>query len=156
MTSAAVVSFPTVGMISKVWAVSRAVYLCNGRINIAGHTPMNRGCFVEHVSPDRFLYLGVRISTTTGLRFSTGRLAFAAIIAFPMAITEVTQLWISPAREVIVGILCGGLMMMIPPSTSDGTTLLTALKICMHCLLEHASLLWQPKPQMLSAPFMKG
>jgi hypothetical protein len=60
---------------------------------------------------------------------------------------EITQLWdIAQARvcEVIVGILCGGMMMMILPSTSDGTTLITALKTMHSRLLEHASLLWQP------------
>lgn len=59
----------------------------------------------------------------------------AAIIAFPMVnITEASQLWdIAQARvcEVIVGILCGGMMMMILPSSSDATALLTALKTCM-------------------------
>ena len=73
----------------------------------------------------------------------------AAIIAFPMVNTvEITQLWdIAQARvcEVIVGILCGGVMMMILPSTSDGITLLTALKNMHSRLLEHASLLWQPE-----------
>ncbi len=58
----------------------------------------------------------------------------AAIIAFPMVnITEASQLWdIAQARvcEVIVGILCGGMMMMILPSSSDATALLTALKTC--------------------------
>lgn len=47
--------------------------------------------------------------------------------------------------EVMVGILCGGMMMMILPSTSDGTALLTALKNMHARLLEHASLLWQPE-----------
>ena len=35
-------------------------------------------------------------------------------------------------------------MMMILPSTSDGTALITALKTMHTRLLEHASLLWQP------------
>lgn len=47
--------------------------------------------------------------------------------------------------EVIVGILCGGMMMMILPSSSDATALLTALKNMHARLLEHASLLWQPE-----------
>lgn len=75
--------------------------------------------------------------------------ATAAIIAFPMVnITEASQLWdIAQARvcEVIVGILCGGMMMMILPSSSDATALLTALKNMHARLLEHASLLWQPE-----------
>ena len=63
-------------------------------------------------------------------------------------ITEASQLWdIAQARvcEVIVGILCGGMMMMILPSSSDATALLTALKNMHARLLEHASLLWQPE-----------
>ncbi len=73
----------------------------------------------------------------------------AAIISLPMVnITEASQLWdIAQARvcEVIVGILCGGMMMMILPSSSDATALLTALKNMHARLLEHASLLWQPE-----------
>ncbi|WP_204320959.1 FUSC family protein, partial [Enterobacter hormaechei] len=49
----------------------------------------------------------------------------AAIIAFPVVnVLDTTELWdIAQARvcEVIVGILSGGFMMMILPSTSDGT-----------------------------------
>ncbi|WP_190321692.1 FUSC family protein, partial [Enterobacter hormaechei] len=71
-----------------------------------------------------------------------------AIIAFPVVnVLDTTELWdIAQARvcEVIVGILCGGFMMMILPSTSDGTALITALKTMHTRLLEHASLLWQP------------
>lgn len=72
----------------------------------------------------------------------------AAIIAFPVInILDITQLWdIAQARvcEVIIGILSGGVMMMILPSTSDGTALISALKAMHARLLEHASLLWQP------------
>ena len=72
----------------------------------------------------------------------------AAIIAFPVVnVLDTTELWdIAQARvcEVIVGILSGGFMMMILPSTSDGTALITALKTMHTRLLEHASLLWQP------------
>ena len=45
----------------------------------------------------------------------------------------------------ITGILCGGLMMMILPSTSDGETLLTSLRRMQLRLLEHAAMLWQPE-----------
>lgn len=72
----------------------------------------------------------------------------AAIIAFLVVnVLDTTELWdIAQARvcEVIVGILSGGFMMMILPSTSDGTALITALKTMHTRLLEHASLLWQP------------
>lgn len=73
----------------------------------------------------------------------------AAIIAFPVVnVLDTTELWdIAQARvcEVIVGILSGGFMMMILPSTSDGSALITALKTMHTRLLEHASLLWQPE-----------
>mgnify|MGYP000621120348 CR=1 FL=1 len=64
-----------------------------------------------------------------------------------MNVLDTTELWdIAQARvcEVIVGILSGGFMMMILPSTSDGTALITALKTMHTRLLDHASLLWQP------------
>lgn len=72
-----------------------------------------------------------------------------AIIAFPVInISDSYELWViaqSRVCEVIVGIFCGGLMMMILPSTSDGSNLLTALKTMHARLLEHASLLWVPE-----------
>ncbi|MBF9186650.1 FUSC family protein, partial [Klebsiella pneumoniae] len=72
-----------------------------------------------------------------------------AIIVFPVInISDSYELWViaqSRVCEVIVGILCGGLMMMILPSTSDGSNLLTALKTMHARLLEHASLLWVPE-----------
>lgn len=103
----------------------------------------------EHVGVDRFLYWAcAHFTNNVAYAFQLAGYT-AAIIAFPMVNTvEITQLWdIAQARvcEVIVGILCGGVMMMILPSTSDGITLLTALKNMHSRLLEHASLLWQPE-----------
>lgn len=70
-----------------------------------------------------------------------------AIIAFSTVNTAGTQqiFDIAQARvcEVITGILCGGLMMMLLPSTSDGEALLTSLRRMQSRLLEHAELLWQ-------------
>ncbi len=73
----------------------------------------------------------------------------AAIIAFgTVNVTDTQQIFdIAQARvcEVITGILCGGLMMMILPSTSDGEALLTSLRRMQLRLLEHAAMLWQPE-----------
>ncbi|VTR58596.1 p-hydroxybenzoic acid efflux pump subunit AaeB [Serratia fonticola] len=73
----------------------------------------------------------------------------AAIIVFgTVNITDTQQIFdITQARvcEVITGILCGGLMMMILPSTSDGETLLVSLRRMHLRLLEHAAMLWQPE-----------
>lgn len=152
MTSAAVVSFPTVGgVISKsLGRIAGSLLGATAALIIAGHTLNEPWLFLLSMS----VWIGF---CTWACAHFTNNVAYAfqlagytaAIIAFPMVhITEVTQLWdIAQARvcEVIVGILCGGLMMMILPSTSDGTTLLTALKNMHARLLEHASLLWQPE-----------
>ncbi len=81
----------------------------------------------------------------------------AAIIAFscvnvtdPQHIFDIAQARVS---EVIIGILCGGLMMMILPSTSDSETLLQSLRKSQTRLLEHAQLLWlgEANPDVRSA-----
>ncbi len=152
MTSAAVVSFPTVGgVISKsLGRVAGSLLGATAALIIAGHTLNEPWLFLLSMS----VWIGF---CTWACAHFTNNVAYAfqlagytaAIIAFPMVNTiEITQLWdIAQARvcEVIVGILCGGMMMMILPSTSDGTTLLTALKNMHSRLLEHASLLWQPE-----------
>ena len=152
MTSAAVVSFPTVGgVISKsLGRVAGSLLGATAALIIAGHTLNEPWLFLLSMS----VWIGF---CTWACAHFTNNVAYAfqlagytaAIIAFPMVNTvEITQLWdIAQARvcEVIVGILCGGVMMMILPSTSDGITLLTALKNMHSRLLEHASLLWQPE-----------
>lgn len=83
---------------------------------------------------DRFLYRAcAQFSNNVAYAFQLAGYT-AAIIAFPVVnITDTTELWdIARARvcEVLLGICCGGMMMMIMPSTSDGTALLSALKRC--------------------------
>lgn len=152
MTSAAVVSFPTVGgVISKsLGRIAGSLLGATAALIIAGHTLNEPWLFLFSMAA----WIGF---CTWACAHFTNNAAYAfqlsgytaAIIAFPMVnIVEITQLWdIAQARvcEVIVGILCGGMMMMILPSTSDGTALLTALKNMHARLLEHASLLWQPE-----------
>lgn len=151
MTSAAVVSFPTVGgVISKsLGRIAGSLLGATAALILAGHTLNEPWLFLLSMSA----WIGF---CTWACAHFTNNVAYAfqlagytaAIIAFPMVnIVDITQLWdIAQARvcEVIVGILCGGMMMMILPSTSDGTALLTALKNMHARLLEHASLLWQP------------
>ncbi len=95
------------------------------------------------------MHLGLRpVHQQRRLRLQLAGYA-CAIIAFPVInISDSYELSViaqSRVCEVIVGILCGGLMMMILPSTSDGSNLLTALKTMHARLLEHASLLWVPE-----------
>ncbi len=151
MTSAAVVSFPTVGgVISKSFGrIAGSLLGACAALLLAGHTLNEPGCFCS-VSP-----AGWRSARACALFTNNVAYAFqlagytCAIIAFPVInISDSYELWViaqSRVCEVIVGILCGGLMMMILPSTSDGSNLLTALKTMHARLLEHASLLWVPE-----------
>lgn len=152
MTSAAVVSFPTVGgVISKsLGRVAGSLLGATAALIIAGHTLNEPWLFLLSMSAWIGLCTWACAHFTNNVAYAFQLAGYtAAIIAFPMVNTvEITQLWdIAQARvcEVLVGILCGGMMMMILPSTSDGTTLLTALKNMHARLLEHASLLWQPE-----------
>lgn len=152
MTSAAVVSFPTVGgVISKsLGRIAGSLLGATAALILAGHTLNEPWLFLLSMAA----WIGF---CTWACAHFTNNVAYAfqlagytaAIIAFPMVhISEITQLWgIAQARvcEVIVGILCGATMMMILPSTSDGTALLTALKNMHARLLEHASQLWRPE-----------
>ncbi|MFW0975081.1 FUSC family protein [Leclercia pneumoniae] len=151
MTSAAVVSFPTVGgVISKsLGRVAGSLLGATAALIIAGHTLNDPWLFLFCMAT----WLGV---CTWACAHFTNNVAYAfqlagytaAIIAFPVInILDTTELWdMAQARvcEVMLGILCGGLMMMILPSTSDGTALITALQNMHARLLEHARLLWQP------------
>ncbi|MDF2776942.1 MAG: hypothetical protein K0S90_465, partial [Enterobacteriaceae bacterium] len=152
MTSAAVVSFPTVGgVISKsLGRIAGSLLGATAALIIAGNTLNEPWFFMVSMAA----WLGL---CTWACAYFTNNVAYAfqlsgytaAIIAFPTVnLIDTVQLWdIAQARvcEVVLGILCGGVMMMILPSTSDGTTLLTALKNMHARLLEHAGLLWQPE-----------
>lgn len=152
MTSAAVVSFPTVGgVISKsLGRIAGSLLGASAALLIAGLTMTDPWFFLFSISA----WLGF---CTWACAMYTNNVAYAfqlagytcAIIVFPVInLVDVNELWeIAQSRvcEVIVGILCGGLMMMILPSTSDGTALITALKNMHARILEHASLMWQPQ-----------
>jgi uncharacterized membrane protein YccC len=149
MTSAAVVSFPTVGgVISK--SLGRVVGSLIGAmaaVVITGLGISDPWLFSFLIA----LWLGL-CTYISNLYQNNVSYAFAlagytaAIIAFscvnvvdPQHIFDIAQARVS---EVIIGILCGGLMMMILPSTSDSETLLQSLRKTQTRLLEHAQLLW--------------
>jgi len=151
MTSAAVVSFPTVGgVISKsLGRVAGSLLGATAALLLAGHTLNDPWLFLLSMSAWLGLCTWACAHFTNNVAYAFQLAGYtAAIIAFPVVnVLDTTELWdIAQARvcEVMVGILCGGVMMMILPSTSDGTTLITALKTMHARLLEHASLLWQP------------
>ncbi|HDI3031652.1 TPA: FUSC family protein [Cronobacter turicensis] len=152
MTSAAVVSFPTVGgVISKsLGRIVGSLLGASAALIIAGHTLNDPWLFTWAMA----LWLAF-CTWVSGYFHNNAAYAFqlagytAAIIAFPLVNTiETTELWdIAQSRvcEVIVGILCGGLMMMVMPGQPDSVTFLGALRKMQARLLEHASLLWKPQ-----------
>ncbi|MDY0970920.1 FUSC family protein [Siccibacter turicensis] len=150
MTSAAVVSFPTVGgVISKsLGRIAGSLLGASASLIIAGHALNDPWLFTFAMAG----WLGVCTWAASHFQ-NNSAYAFqlagytAAIIAFSLINTvDITALWdLAQARvcEVIIGILCGGLMMMVMPGTADGNTFISALKNMHGRLLEHASLLWQ-------------
>ena len=151
LTSAAVVSFPTVGgVISKsIGRIFGSLMGAAASVAIAGH------CLNDPRLFTLFIAAGSGCAPISNHYQNNVSYAFAlagytaAIIAFgTVNVTDTQQIFdIAQARvcEVITGILCGGLMMMILPSTSDGETLLTSLRRMQLRLLEHAAMLWQPE-----------
>lgn len=150
LTSAAVVNFPTIGgVISK--SLGRIIGSFIGALVsliIAGNCLNDPWLFTFFIAG----WIGL---CTFAANHYQNNVAYAfslagyttAIIAFSIVnTTSALQIFdIAQARvcEVITGILCGGLMMMILPSTSDGDTLLSSLRHIHQQLLKHATLLWQ-------------
>lgn len=152
LTSAAVVSFPTVGgVISKsIGRVFGNLVGAAASVAIAGHCLNDPWLFTLFIAAWIGLctYISNHYQNNVSYAFALAGYT-AAIIAFSTVnVTDTQQIFdIAQARvcEVITGILCGGLMMMILPSTSDGETLLTSLRRMHLRLLEHAAMLWQPE-----------
>ncbi|WP_436872796.1 FUSC family protein [Kosakonia sacchari] len=152
MTSAAVVSFPTVGgVISKsLGRIAGSLLGASAALIIAGQTLNDPWLFLFAMATWIGFCTWACAQFTNNVAYAFQLAGYtAAIIAFAMVdVTDITELWdIAQARvcEVILGILCGGMMMMILPGNADGTTLLSALKKMHARLLEHASLLWRPE-----------
>ncbi|KAA8730089.1 FUSC family protein [Ewingella americana] len=151
LTSAAVVSFPTVGgVISK--SIGRVIGSLLGALAsvlIAGHCLNEPWLFTFAIAAWLGLctYVSNHYQNNVSYAFALAGYT-AAIIAFSTVnVTDTGKIFdIAQARvcEVITGILCGGFMMMILPSTSDGDALLTSLRKMHAQLLDHAKLLWRP------------
>ncbi|MNG78784.1 p-hydroxybenzoic acid efflux pump subunit AaeB [compost metagenome] len=152
LTSAAVVSFPTVGgVISKsIGRIIGSLLGAAASVAIAGHCLNDPWLFTLFIAAWIGLctYISNHYQNNVSYAFALAGYT-AAIIAFgTVNVTDTQQIFdIAQARvcEVITGILCGGVMMMILPSTSDGETLLTSLRRMHLRLLEHAAMLWQPE-----------
>lgn len=115
---------------------------------IAGHTLDEPWLFVTAIASWLALCTWVSNHYQNNVAYAFSLAGYtAAIIAFTSVNqVEIDGIWtIAQARvcEVISGILCGALMMMILPSTSDGDTLIHSLKGLHSKLLDHAMLLLQ-------------
>lgn len=150
-TSAAVVSFPTVGaVISKsIGRVFGSLIGAMASLFIAGHCLNDPWLFSLSIACWLGLCTSISNHYQNNVSYAFALAGYtAAIIAFSTVnVTDTLQIFdIVQARvcEVIIGILCGGLMMMILPSTSDGEALIMSLRRMHLRLLEHATMLWQP------------
>lgn len=150
MTSAAVVSFPTQGgVISKsLGRIAGSVLGAFAALFIAGHTLDDPWLFTWAMASWLAVCTLMASQFQYNVAYSFSLAGYtAAIIAFPLLNTvSTTELWdVAQSRvcEVIVGILCGGLMMMALPGTADGATLISTLTNLHQRLLEHAKLLWR-------------
>lgn len=156
-TSAAVVSFPTVGgVISKsIGRIAGSLLGAAASVLIAGQCLNDPWLFTLFIAAWIAIctYVSNHYQNNVAYAFALAGYT-AAIIAFTTAeSTDTMQIFdIAQARvcEVITGLLCGAFMMMILPSTSDGTNLLTSLRRMHQRLLEHATMLWHPEitPEM--------
>ncbi|ERK16680.1 hypothetical protein L580_0258 [Serratia fonticola AU-P3(3)] len=151
LTSAAVVSFPTVGGV-----ISKSIGRIFGSLLGAMASLLIAGCLNDPwlftLSIASWLglctYISNHYQNNVSYAFALAGYTAAIIVFGTVNITDTQQIFdITQARvcEVITGILCGGLMMMILPSTSDGATLLVSLRRMHLRLLEHAAMLWQPE-----------
>ncbi|WP_159567506.1 FUSC family protein [Budvicia diplopodorum] len=152
MTSAAVVSFPTIGgVISKsIGRIFGSLLGALASMLIAGACLNDPWLFTFFIAGWLALctYISNHYQNNVSYAFALAGYT-AAIITFSLSdATDAMQVFdITQARvcEVITGIICGALMMMILPSTSDGTTLLDSLRNMHLRLLDHARMLWQPE-----------
>ncbi|WP_105902870.1 FUSC family protein [Vibrio gangliei] len=150
MTSAAVVGFPTFGgVISK--SLGRIVGSFIGAfasILIVGYSINEPWLFVFYMAMWLSIctYVASHFENNVAYAFALSGYT-AAIISYGMVnTTDIHTLFtVAQARvcEVVLGIVCAGVMMMILPSTSDGQTLLSTLRNTQNRLLEHFNLLLQ-------------
>ncbi|AHG22390.1 fusaric acid resistance protein [Chania multitudinisentens RB-25] len=152
LTSAAVVSFPTVGgVISKsIGRIFGSLIGAMASLIIAGHGLNDPWLFTLSIATWLGLctYISNHYQNNVSYAFALAGYTAAIIVFSTVNVTDTQEIFdIAQARvcEVITGILCAGLMMMILPSTSDGETLLISLRSMHLRLLEHAAMLWQPE-----------
>ncbi len=145
MTSAAVVSFPTIGgAISKsLGRICGSFIGATAALIIAGHTLNDPWLFVFTIAGWLAFCTWISSHYQNNVAYAFCLSGYtASIIAFSTVnVTDVNQVWdIAQARvcEVITGILCAGVMMMILPSTSDGEKLVVSLRHMHLELQKHA------------------
>lgn len=152
MTSAAVVSFPTFGgVISKsLGRVAGSLLGAQAALLIVGTTLNEPWLFIIFMSAWMGLctYIANHYQNNVSYAFLLAGYS-AAIIGYSAVNSTDSQMIfdIAQARvsEVIIGILCAGFMMMVLPSTSDGTALISSLRNMQNGLTEHFSRLLQPE-----------
>ncbi|OEF30108.1 FUSC family protein [Vibrio rumoiensis] len=152
MTSAAVVSFPTFGgVISKsLGRIVGSLFGAFAALLIVGLTLNEPWLFIITMSAWMGVctYIANHYQNNVSYAFLLAGYT-AAIIAYSAVNSTDSEVIfeIAQARvgEVIIGILCSGFMMMVLPSTSDGTALLSSLRGMQTSLTDHFERLLQPQ-----------
>lgn len=152
MTSAAVVSFPGLGgAISKsLGRIAGSLTGALAALLIAGHTLNEPWLFAFFMASWLALCTWIASHYQNNVAYAFSLAGYtAAIIAFSSVnVSDTAELWtITQARvcEVITGILCAGIMLMLLPATSDGSHLMRSLQQMHQRLLQHARLLLQER-----------
>ncbi|MGY0150023.1 FUSC family protein [Edwardsiella tarda] len=153
-TSAAVVSFPTIGgVISKsLGRIAGSLLGAGAAMVIAGQCLNDPWLFTFFISAwiGWCTYVANHHRNNVSYAFALAGYT-TAIIAFACVNSGDSQqiFDIAQARvcEVITGLLCGAVMMMILPNDTDGSNLLSALQRMHQRLMAHAAMLWAPQTE---------
>lgn len=158
MTSAAAISTPTIGgMISKsLGRVIGSIIGAFAALLIAGHCLNDPWLFIFVIAGWMAVCNFIAHQQQNNVAYAFSLAGYTtAIIAFSTVNVTDSQLIfdIAQARlgEILTGIICSTLLMIILPSSSDANALLTALRQINLRILEHITLALQPKTDLRSS-----
>jgi uncharacterized membrane protein YccC len=158
MTSAAVVSAPTIGgVISKsLGRVIGSIIGAFAAVLIAGQCLNDPWLFIFFIAGWMAICNFIAHQQQNNVAYAFSLAGYTtAIIAFSTVNVSDSQLIfdIAQARlcEILTGIICSTLLMIVLPSDSDANTLLTSLRQINQRILEHITLAIQPNNDVRSS-----
>ena len=158
MTSAAAVSTPTIGgMVSKsLGRIIGSIIGAFAALLIAGHCLSDPWLFIFVIAGWMAICNFIAHQQQNNVAYAFSLAGYTtAIIAFSTVNITDTQLIfdITQARlgEILTGVICSTLLIIVLPSNSDANALLTALRQINQRILEHITLALQPKADLRSS-----